>query len=293
MDARQGHARQSKQRGAYAWTDRQYGRMLEWSLAHRRTMLAVAAAVVASVVLLFPYVGKELVPDDDQSEFSVNVRLPRGTSYQRSLEYIRPIEREIRQVLGDTCVAVLASLNSGGANYWVQLTPLDERARSQQELMAATRRMLSKYKNARISVSGGTDISGASSSGGRGGGGSTNRLSMIVQGPDMEQLQVYSQALLEKIREISPASPTPTPASRRRSRSCGSQSTASGRPTSACPSTPSRRASARWWAARRCRASRTATSGTRCACASTSPSGATPRRWATCSCRRAAGGWCA
>ena len=68
--------------------------------------------------------------------------------------------------------------------------------------MAATRRMLSKYKNARISVSGGTDISGASSSGGRGGGGSTNRLSMIVQGPDMEQLQIYSQALLEKISEI-------------------------------------------------------------------------------------------
>jgi HAE1 family hydrophobic/amphiphilic exporter-1 len=182
--------------------DRQYGRMLEWSLAHRRTMLAISAAVVASTVVLFPYVGKELVPDDDQSEFSVNVRLPRGTSYVRSLEYVRPIEQEIREVLGPACVSVLASLNSGGANYWVQLTPLEERAQSQQQLMAATRRMLSKYKNARISVSGGTDISGASSSGGRGGGGSTNRLSMIVQGPDMEQLQIYSQTLLEKIREI-------------------------------------------------------------------------------------------
>jgi len=201
-DARQGHRMQSKQRGAYAWIDRQYGRMLEWSLAHRRVMLGISAAVVASAVFLFPYVGKELVPDDDQSEFSVNVRLPRGTSYQRSLEYVRPIEQEIRGVLGDTCVAVLASLNAGGANYWVQLTPLEERSRSQQELMGATRRMLSKYRSARVSVSGGTDISGASSAGGRGGGGSTNRLSMIVQGPDMEQLQIYSQALLEKIREI-------------------------------------------------------------------------------------------
>jgi len=113
-DARQGHAVQSKQRGAYAWMDRRYGRMLEWSLAHRRSMMAIAAAVVVSTVLLFPYVGKELVPDDDQSEFSVNVRLPRGTSYLRSLEYVRPIEQEVREVLGDACVSVMASLNAGG-----------------------------------------------------------------------------------------------------------------------------------------------------------------------------------
>jgi hydrophobic/amphiphilic exporter-1 (mainly G- bacteria), HAE1 family len=51
-------------------------------------------------------------------------------------------------------------------------------------------------------VSGGTDISGASSGGGRGGGGSTNRLNMIVQGPDIEELQKYAQLLLTKVKEI-------------------------------------------------------------------------------------------
>ena len=34
---------------------------------------------MASAVYLYPKVGKELVPDDDQSEFSINLRLPRGT----------------------------------------------------------------------------------------------------------------------------------------------------------------------------------------------------------------------
>ena len=42
-----------------------------------------------------PYVGKELVPDDDQGEFSINVRLPRGTSYPRTEEFIQPIEKEV------------------------------------------------------------------------------------------------------------------------------------------------------------------------------------------------------
>ncbi len=201
-DARQGHAVQTKERGAYAWIDRTYGRMLEWSLANRRLMLIISGLFVASAAVLYPYVGKELVPDDDQSEFSINVRLPRGTSYQRTLEYVTPIEGQIRQLLGSDVVSVMTSIDSGGANYWVQLTPLEERDRSQQVLMASTRRLLSRYKDARISVSGGTDISGASSGGGRGGGGSTNRLNMIIQGPDMEQLQAYSQDLLARIKTI-------------------------------------------------------------------------------------------
>lgn len=211
VDVRQGQAKQTKQRGVYAWIDRTYGRMLEWSLAHRPVMLAVSGVVAVSAVFLYPYVGKELVPDDDQSEFSVNVRLARGTSYQRTMEYVNPIEGEIRQTLGSTCASVMASVQSGSANYYVQLTPLEDRAASQQQLMAQTRRMLTKYKNSRISVSGGTDISGASSSGGpRGGGGSTNRLSMIVQGPDIEQLQLYSNALLEKVKEIDGVSDSDT-----------------------------------------------------------------------------------
>jgi HAE1 family hydrophobic/amphiphilic exporter-1 len=203
VDAKQGHATQSKQRGAYAWMDRKYGVLLEWSLAHRGLMLGIAGAVVLSAALLYPYVGKELVPDDDQSEFSVNIRLPRGTSFERTMEYMAPFEDEIRRVLGKDVVAVLTNIGGGSGNYWIQLTPLEERQRSQQMLMAATRRMLGKYKNSRISVSGGTDISGAASGGGpRGGGGSTNRLNMIVQGPDIEQLQAYSNDLLARVRTI-------------------------------------------------------------------------------------------
>jgi HAE1 family hydrophobic/amphiphilic exporter-1 len=202
-DAAAGHAK-TKDRGLYAWIDRKYTVMLEWSLAHRPVMLAIAAGVVASAAFLYPLVGKELVPDDDQSEFSVNLRLPRGTSYERTLEYMTPIEGELRAALGNNLAAMMTSIQNGSGNYSIQLTPIDQREQSQQELMQVARRALGKYKNARISVSGGTDISGAASGGGggRGGGGSTNRLSMIVQGPDIEQLQKYAQTLLEKVREI-------------------------------------------------------------------------------------------
>ncbi len=201
VDAAGGHGRRSKSRGFYAALDRVYGSMLGWSLRHRLVMVTIALAVTASAAYLFPRVGKELVPDDDQSEFSVNVRLPRGTSYQRTREYVANMESELRS-LGPEVQMILANINAGSANYYVALSPLESRELSQQDLMRRARMVLSKYKSpARISVSGGTDISGASSTRGRGGGGS-NRLSVLIQGPDIEQLQIYVVELLEKVRTI-------------------------------------------------------------------------------------------
>src|SRR5882762_7351910 len=99
---------------------------------------------------------------------------------------------------------VMQNVNSGFASFNIMMVPLEERKISQQELMTRTRQMLRKYQGARISVSGGTDISGASSGGGRGpgaGGGGFNRLNILIQGPDIEQLQQYTLQLMDKIRE--------------------------------------------------------------------------------------------
>jgi HAE1 family hydrophobic/amphiphilic exporter-1 len=87
------------------------------------------------------------------------------------------------------------------------MTPLEERTISQQELIRQTRAMIrSKYPGIRSNVSGGTDLSGASTAGNNNrGAGQTqggNRLQMLVQGPDIAQLQVYVVQLIEKLRQI-------------------------------------------------------------------------------------------
>jgi HAE1 family hydrophobic/amphiphilic exporter-1 len=198
----------TKSSGFYARIDRVYGRMLVWALHHRPAMMAIAALVVLSAAFLYPYVGKELVPDDDQGEFSVNVRLPRGTSYQRTEEFIKPIEKEVLAL--PALLRVMQNVNPGFASFNIMMLPLEERTISQQELMIQARQMLRKYQGARISVSGGTDISGASSGGGGGGrgggggggGGGFNRLNILIQGPDIEVLQQYTVQLMDKVREI-------------------------------------------------------------------------------------------
>src|SRR5207249_3994999 len=197
----------TKSSGFYARIDRVYGAMLGWSMQHRLTMIGIAAVVTVSAAVLYPYVGKELVPDDDQGEFNVNVRLPRGTSYARTEEFIKPIEKEVLAL--PALHRVTQSVGGGNANFNIMMTPLEERKISQQQLMIGARQMLRKYQGARISVSGGTDISGASSGGrgpggggGQGGGGSLNRLNILIQGPDIEQLQQYTVQLMDKVRTI-------------------------------------------------------------------------------------------
>ena len=191
-----GHGATSKSRGFYPWLDARYGRMLQWALTHRLAMAGIAAAVAGSAVLLYPYIAKELVPDDDQSEFSVNVKLPSGTSYPRTEQYTADMEHDLKRLPG--VELIFANINAGNANFYVGLKPLDERSLSQQDIMRRARVALSKYKAARTRINGGTDISGAST----GGGYSGNRLQALIQGPDLDQLQVYTTELLAKVKEI-------------------------------------------------------------------------------------------
>src|SRR5688572_3481773 len=194
----------SKSKGFYYWIDLVYGHMLEWSLRHRFVMLIIAVSVSLSAVLLLPRIGRELVPEDDQSEFSVNVNLPRGTTLQRTQEWVGDIEPMLLKL--ENVQTVFTNIQPNQANYLIGMTPLGERDVTQQDMIRQVRTMLTgRYPGMRINVSGGTDLSGASTAGGGGGGGrggGGNRLQMLVQGPEIDELQKYMTAFMEKLRTI-------------------------------------------------------------------------------------------
>jgi HAE1 family hydrophobic/amphiphilic exporter-1 len=201
------HGKDSKSTGFYSKLDKGYGHLLRWSLHYRAVMLVIAAAVSLSAYLLFGRIGTELVPEDDQGEFSVNVNLPQGTTLKTTEEYVRDIEPMLRKL--PNVQTVFSNIQQNGANYFVGMTPLDERDVSQQEIMRDVRNMLrNRYPGTRINVTGGTALSGASTASGGGnnsGGGNwqaANRLQMLIQGPDIDQIQTYIADLLVKLKSI-------------------------------------------------------------------------------------------
>jgi HAE1 family hydrophobic/amphiphilic exporter-1 len=88
----------SKSSWFYSRIEKVYGKMIRWSLGHRLIIVCIALAFTSTAAFMFPRIGKELVPDDDQSEYSINVNLPRGTSFQRTNEYMLLVEEEVRKL---------------------------------------------------------------------------------------------------------------------------------------------------------------------------------------------------
>ena len=76
------HVHDSKHSKIFGPLDRVYTRMLEWSMAHRGIVAALAVLVLFSSVPLFRIVNVNFTPQDDQSEFDVSLRAPEGTSLE-------------------------------------------------------------------------------------------------------------------------------------------------------------------------------------------------------------------
>ena len=80
-------------RGFFAPIDAMYARALEWALGHTRTVAVGALLVLLSTGPLFVVANKTFIPDDDQSEFEINVRAPEGTSLDKTALLVRASPR--------------------------------------------------------------------------------------------------------------------------------------------------------------------------------------------------------
>ena len=197
---RAGHSA-SKEGRFYRAIDGVYGRMLGWSLAHRGVMVAAALLAVGSLIVLYPAIGKELVPADDQSEFQVDVKAPEGYSLERTDAAIREIEGKLAKIPGVQDVFTTIGLGEGGiggqvnsASTYVGLVPIKERKASQFALMKEARKVLAAWPELRASVSQVSRISG--------GGRSMRDLTLVLQGPDLGELDRISNALVDEGRKI-------------------------------------------------------------------------------------------
>jgi hydrophobic/amphiphilic exporter-1 (mainly G- bacteria), HAE1 family len=203
-DPEQEGSKGSKDSRFFRFLDTHYTSMLEWSMAHRKSMVAISAAVVLSSVPLFMLVGKNFIPADDRSEFQASVRAPEGTSLAATVTIAERIARDFRALRGVT--ATLTSVGIGSASFtgssageansatiYVKLVPRDDRKESQDQMVAKAREILTHYpKDLRTTV--GQAANGA--------GGGQADVQFTLTGPDLDKLNTYSLAILAKLRQM-------------------------------------------------------------------------------------------
>jgi HAE1 family hydrophobic/amphiphilic exporter-1 len=181
--------------------DRGYTGMLKWSLHHRLAVCVIAVLTFGSTFVLAKYVGFNFFPVDDQSEFEVTVRAPEGTSLRKTREIAETVSTGIRKL--DHVDYTLMTIGDdqqrtqNQAKIYVKLADLAKRPLSQFAIMGQVReKVLPKFadSNLRTIVAPVATISG--------GGRANADVSFMLLGPNLDQLNVYSQGLLDKLRHL-------------------------------------------------------------------------------------------
>ncbi len=154
----------------------------------------LAVLVLLSSVPLFRLVSVNFTTQDDQSGFDVSVRAPEGTSLEATQLMANRITTAIRRIPEvDYTLVTVAGDGAGtqnSASLFVKLKPIDARDRDQFAIMADVRDNIVTplvAQGVRASVGGG----------GFGGG-----VQYVLQGPEITELERYSELLLAKVKSI-------------------------------------------------------------------------------------------
>ncbi len=173
-----------------------YRKMLHWSMAHRWVILTGSLLVALSTVPMVIHIGKDFLPEDDQSEFLVKVRTPPGSSLQGTDHMLRRVEAELATMPGvrdiETTIGADVRRRVDRGEIIVELVPLEERELSQKEIMAMARKRLRRFHDLVIAVQLPSLIQG----------GTSEDLRYYVQGPDLDRLEEYAKTLMKRLSEV-------------------------------------------------------------------------------------------
>ncbi len=185
-----------------SWLNRRldsiYTKLLVWSMDHRGKVALLCVLVVLSAIPLAMLTGFQFIPQDDESEYEVSVRLPEGASLAATESVMDNMARMIRQdipgvqsTLSVPGLNALQKVNQG--TIIVRLVPPAERELDQKGLVALTREKLRPYpKEIYTSVQPVDPFSG---------GEKNAEIQFILRGPDLEKLGDYSARVLAMMKK--------------------------------------------------------------------------------------------
>ncbi|MFN7925707.1 MAG: efflux RND transporter permease subunit, partial [Bryobacteraceae bacterium] len=86
------------------WMERIYGGVLSWSLDHRWVIVCVSLLTLGSTYFINQHVGRDWMPQEDQSELGIFVELPEGSSIEATEKIARDMTKKIEAIPGVTMV---------------------------------------------------------------------------------------------------------------------------------------------------------------------------------------------
>jgi HAE1 family hydrophobic/amphiphilic exporter-1 len=185
----------------YRPVERAYMVMLRFSLRRRWVVVLASLITLASIGPLFKAVPKNFLPLDDESQFEITVRAPEGTTLRRTEEILNGIADRLKRLPEARYTVVTAGADEQQTenlgSIYVALVPESQRKESQYQLMQRVREQILPEYNGQ-----GLKLAVQQVAAFSGGGSSNASIVYFVSGPRLEELETYSNRLLEKLRAL-------------------------------------------------------------------------------------------
>lgn len=178
--------------------EEQYRGLIEWVLRHTKITLVGTLGIFIVSILLSGTLGMVFMPKEDKSQFDITLKAPVGTS----VEGMKTLSLEVQRRMGTMAEVQYCTLYVGRgtdqkaheAALYVRLKPLDERTKSQAEVMKTTRAMLDALKGFTMtSVTEVNDIGGYEIN---------TPYQVILKAQNMDDAEISAQKLMTLLKSI-------------------------------------------------------------------------------------------
>ena len=192
------HAHSSRESRFYRVLDRGYAAMQRWSMRHRWAIVCLTIGVLASTPFIGKHVRSSMMANDDRGEFEINIKTPPGYSLVQTDAVTHALEAEVRPLPGVAHLLTLVGTTVGESvtrsSIIVKLEEYERRTVTQQQIMTMARAKVKAFTQVRVSVDNILPVSG--------GGVQNVDIAYNVRGPDLSQLQKYTDELKKRVRQI-------------------------------------------------------------------------------------------
>ncbi len=163
-----------------------YGRVLGWALQHRGKVLVIASLSFVGSFFLVPLIGSEFIPKSDESELTLRLSTPVGSSLAYTEAKTAQVEQALRDFPEVRLVYSRVGTNNGKNTAFinVQLQPRAARQKTQTELENAFRERVRPIAGVELSV------------------GWNKPIQLAVLGPDSSELTRLSKSIQQQIAGV-------------------------------------------------------------------------------------------
>jgi hydrophobic/amphiphilic exporter-1 (mainly G- bacteria), HAE1 family len=168
-----------------------YLQMLQWSLAHRGTIVVICVVTFLSTFGLYHMVGRDWIPTDDQSELQSSFTLPEGTSLAKTIQIATDMAHRVSAMPEVSFVQTYTHGPTNHAHLFIGLVPRGQRKFTHQQMATKVRAILAEYHNATYNVRLPSVL----------GGEIYFPISAVIRGPDLNQLAEISKKVADRMHQ--------------------------------------------------------------------------------------------